>query len=479
MEKNSLASKTMHGIIWKFLERFCAQGISFLVSIVLARLLLPEDFGNVAMILIFITIADVFVNSGFSTALIQKKDADDLDYSTMFYSSQITSVIIYFIIFLLAPLVGKFYNNDFLILLLRVFALRIPISVYNSIQHAYVSNKMLFKKFFFSTLIGTIISGVVGIIMAYNGYGVWSLIAQYFINTIIDTLILSITIPWRPKLIFSLDRAKKLMSFGSKVLLADLSGTVFDQLRGLLIGKKYTSADLAFYEKGNQFPGFISSNVITSIMMVLFPALSKISDDVKKIKNATRTAIQVLSFVMYPLLFGLIICSNTIVIVLLTEKWIDSAYYIRILSLSTLIGLISNVSLQTIKAIGRSDVLLKLEFFKKPIYLLLLILGISISVKWVAITMVIYSVIGSFINMMALSKHVNYSLIEQMKDIFVPLCGSLLMIAIIYFINLPFSNMVVVLLLQILIGIVVYASFALIVKPNGYIYIKNLLLKRK
>ena len=477
MEKSSLTSKTMSGIMWKFLERFCAQGVSFIVSIVLARLLLPEDFGNVAMILIFIAIADVFVNSGFSTALIQKKDSDDLDYSTMFYSSQITSIIIYLIIFLLSPLVGKFYNNDFLVLLLRVFALRIPLSVFNSIQHAYVSNKMLFKRFFFSTLIGTVISGIVGIIMAYNGYGVWSLILQYFINTIVDTLVLFITTPWRPKLLFSLQRAKKLMSFGSKVLLADLSGTFFDQLRVLLIGKKYTSSDLAYYEKGSQFSGFISSNIISSIMTVLFPALSKISDNIDKVKNASRSAVQVLSLVMYPLLFGLIICAKPIVIVLLTEKWIDSVDFIRLLSISSLVGLISNVSLQTIKAIGRSDVLLKLEFIKKPIFLILLIIGISINVKWVAITMVIYSCIGSLINMIALSKYISYSLLEQIKDILIPLCGSLLMILVIYLIKIPFSNMLYVLLIQILLGVLIYLLVILTIKPKGYLFLKKLLFK--
>lgn len=461
--------------MWKFLERICAQGVSFVVSIILARLLLPEDFGNVAMILIFIAIADVFVNSGFSTSLIQKKDADDLDYSTMFYSSQLTSIMIYLIIFILAPLVGKFYNNDFLVILLRVFALRIPLSVYNSIQHAYISNKMLFKKFFFSTIIGTVFSGIIGIIMAYHGYGVWSLIAQYFINTIVDTLVLSITTPWKPKLIFSFSRAKKLMSFGSKVLLTDLIGTFFDQLRALLIGKKYTSSDLAYYEKGSQFSGFISSNIITSIMTVLFPALSKISDDIDKVKKASRLSVQVLSFAMLPLLFGLIICAKEIVIVLLTDKWIGSVDYIRLLSISSLIGLISSVSLQTIKAIGRSDVLLKLEFIKKPIFLILIIIGIKISVKWVAITMVIYSTIGSLINMIVLKKYVGYNIKEQISDIFIPLISSLIMIAIIYIIKLPFTNMLIILLFKFLIGFISYFILSIILKPEGYIYLKKII----
>ena len=355
--------------------------------------------------------------------------------------------------------------------------MRIPISVYNSIQHAYVSNKMLFKKFFFSTLIGTIISGIIGIIMAYRGYGVWSLIAQYFINTIIDTLILIITVPWKPKLMFSYVRAKKLMSYGSKVLLADLSGTFFDQLRGLLIGKKYTSSDLAFYEKGNKFPTFISNNITASIMAVLFPALSKISNNVIKVKKATRLAVQVLSFVMYPILFGLIICAKPIVIVLLTEKWVDSIIYLQLLSLASIINLVSSVSLQTIKAIGRSDVLLKLEFIKKPFFLILLIIGINYSVKGVAIFYVLYTIIGSLINMIALKKYINYNLIDQLKDISIPLLGSIIMAATIYIVKIPTNNMLLILIVDIIIGILVYFVFMIIAKPSSYVYLKKNLFK--
>ena len=185
-----LRKKTVSGIFWKFGERITAQLVSFIVSVVLARMLAPADYGMIAMVLIFITIADVFVSSGFATSLIQKKNSDELDYSTMFYCSLIVSIIIYIIIFISAPFIAKFYNNEFITILLRVFALRIPLSVYNTIQHAYVSSQMLFKRFFLSTLVGTIISGIVGIYLAYKNFGVWALVAQYFTNTIIDTLVL-------------------------------------------------------------------------------------------------------------------------------------------------------------------------------------------------------------------------------------------------------------------------------------------------
>ena len=226
-QKNTLFSN----LIWKFGERFLAQIVSFVVSIVLARMLMPEDYGVISLILVFITFADVFVTSGFSTSLIQKKDADEIDFSTIFFCSFAVSIVIYVILFFTAPLIADFYSTPILVPILRVFSLRIPISSYNSIQHAYVSRNMLFKKFFFSTLFGTLLSGVLGVVAAYNGLGAWALIIQYMTNTIVDTIVLRFTIQWRIKFKFSLKSASDLMKYGWKILAADLSGTFFEQLR--------------------------------------------------------------------------------------------------------------------------------------------------------------------------------------------------------------------------------------------------------
>ena len=227
MENNEIKKKVFSGVIWKFCERILAQGISFIVSVVLARLLLPSEYGTVAMVMIFITIAEVFMTSGFSTSLIQKKDANETDFSTIFYCNLVVSVILYIVLFSIAPIIANFYNTPILIPVLRVFALKIPISAYNSVQHAYVSRNMIFKRFFFSTLFGTLLSGFVGIIMAILGFGVWALVAQYLTNTIVDSIILSFTVPWHPQLKFSWNSAKNLMDYGCKVLAADLIGTFF------------------------------------------------------------------------------------------------------------------------------------------------------------------------------------------------------------------------------------------------------------
>lgn len=228
MSNKALKNKVLSGLIWKFGERILAQGVSFIVSVILARMLTPDEYGIIAMVLVFISLADVFVNSGFATALIQKKDADETDFSTIFWCSLLCSFLIYSILFMCAPFIGDFYNNTSLVLIIRIFGLKVPLSVYNSIQHAYVSKYMMFKKFFFSTLFGTIISGIIGILCAYMKAGVWALVVQYLINTIVDTVILMVTVKWYPKFRFSKKSAKLLMNYGSKILLADLSGTFLD-----------------------------------------------------------------------------------------------------------------------------------------------------------------------------------------------------------------------------------------------------------
>ena len=237
-EMQTLKLKTISGLFWRFGERITAQIISFVVSIVLARILMPEQYGIVAIVTIFINLANVFVTSGLGTSLVQKKEADELDFSTMFWASIIFSLMIYTVIFIVSPLIAKIYNNELLTIVLRVMGLKIPIAAINSIQQAYVQREMIFKKFFFSTIIGTIISAFVGIWMALNNFGVWSLVGQYLTNSIIDTVVLAITVKWRPHLVFSIERFKKLFSYGWKIMESSFIGTAFDQFRGLIIAAK-------------------------------------------------------------------------------------------------------------------------------------------------------------------------------------------------------------------------------------------------
>lgn len=479
MEKSSIKNKIFSGMFWKFGERILAQLVSFVISIVLARMLLPNEYGIVSIVLIFITIADVFVSSGFSSALIQKKDATDEDFSTIFYCSLAVSILTYIVLYLVAPFIANFYNMPELTLVVRVFSVKLIISAYNSVQHAYVSRNMIFKRFFFSTLFGTLLSGIVGIILAYKGFGVWALVAQYFVNSIVDSLVLSFTIPWHPRLVFSKKSAKELMGFGWKVLIADLSGTFFDQLRSLIIGKIYTPADLAFYNKGKQIPSILTDNMSTTIMTVLFPAIANESDDKDKVKILARQSLRMMSFIIFPLMIGCAFIAKPLILTLLTSKWESSVIFVQILCITSAISIIGSTSLQVIKAVGRSDILLKLEFIKKPIYFALLVIGAFISVFGIAVTGFIYTAIGSLINSKAMSKVIDYKVNEQIKDIAPSLLISLIMGIFIYAITLfNFSNNMLLLVIQVLVGIVIYIVLSIIFKIPEYKKIKSFFIER-
>lgn len=469
------SKQIVSNFVWKFSERIFARGIEFGISVVLARLLSPDDFGVISMVLVFITLADVFVSSGFSTALIQKKNANETDFSTMFYCSLASSVIVYSVIFLCAPYISEFYNMHELTLVTRVFALRIPLSVYNSIQHAYVSRHMMFKRFFFSTLFGTVLSGVVGILLALNGFGVWALISQYFVNTIVDTLVLAFTVHWYPKLLFSRSSAAELMSYGWKILFAEFSGNFFGQLRSLVIGRYYSASDLAIYNKGQQIPGLIYTNIGTSITTVLFPAMANINDDKEDIKRILRESTQILSYVLFPILIGLACVSKTFVITLFTEKWIAAVPFVIWMCFDYCIAVWGINILPALKAIGESGIVLKLEFLKKPVFIVLLIVGVKTNLTAVAITMVLYELYGTLVNIISSKKYLDYSLKESVSDIFPALIQSLIMGAAVYLLQFIGWSSFVTLMIQVICGIILYIVMSAFTHNRSFMFILNYL----
>lgn len=472
MEKKLQGNSISGGFIWKFGERLISQGVSFLVSLALARILSPDDYGIISLVLVFINLANVFITSGFATALIQKKDADDTDFSTMFYCSMVCSLVIYFIVFFSAPFVAKFYNNAILSAVLRVYALQVPLSVYNSIQTAFVSRNMLFQKSFLSSFISAVLSGAIGIGMAYANFGVWSLVAQSISLTLFNTVVLCFILPWHPQLKFSLSAAKGMMKFGSRVLFADLSGTFFNEIRSLIIGRVYKESDLAFYTKGQQLPNLITGNLSTSVMAVLFPAMSNFSDSVEEVKKLARRSIKLLSYLMFPTLFGLIAVMKPLIIFLYTEKWSASIPYAQLLCFGMAFGVIGIVPLQTLKAIGRSDVVFGLEFLKKPVYVLLLIIGVKHSVFGIAVTMVIYELYGLFVNMLQMKKYINYNLAEQFKDLAPSILLSALMLLILNFIP-AFDSVILTLFIKVIIGVLIYLCGSVLFKFEAFYYLKN------
>lgn len=461
------------------LERFSASGVSFIVSIVLARVLMPGDYGLVAMVMIFITLADVFISSGFNTALIQKKDADELDFSTVFWFSMAMSVIIYALLFVCAPFISDFYGEPALVPLLRVFALRIPMAVPNSIQHAFVSRNMIFKSFFFSTLLSTIASGITGVAMAFMGFGAYALIGQYFTKTIFDTVVLAFIVDWRPRLSFSMSRARGLMGYGSAVLAADLSGQFFDQLRGLIIGRYYTSTDLAFYNRGQQFPQFVTSNVSSAIMAVLFPAIANEADDLGKVRSMTRRALKTTGFIFFPLMIGLACVADPLVDVLLTSKWKDCVFFLQILAINNALGLWGGVSLDSLKAIGKGGSLVKLEVVKKPVYVLLLVVGVVVSVHAIAVTMLLYGIYGALINMRELSRQTGYTVRNQILDVLPEVTMSLVMGVVVFSLNAASLSSLAKLLMQVTVGIVICVTIARGTHMESWDYMVELLSKKK
>ena len=459
------------GLFWKFGERITAQVISLLVSIILARLLLPSDYGAVALMMVFITIADVFVSSGFGSALIQKQDVDNIDYSSVLYISLAISVILYILLFFSAPLIAGFYDLPVMFPALRVLGIRLIIAAVNSVQQAYVSKNMMFQRFFWSTLSGTLLSGLVGIYMAYNGMGVWALIAQYMTNTCIDTLVLWFTVRWRPDMICSLARVKGLLSYGWKLLISSLLDTGYNQLRSLIIGKIYTSEDLAYYNHGERYPSLIVVNINNSISSVLFPALAKNQNETDRIKEMTRKAIQVSSYIMWPLMVGLGIIAEPMVKMILTDKWIDCVPFIRVFCFSYGLWPIHTANLQAINAMGRSDLYLKLEIIKKISGLMILFISVPFGPLVIAWGLAVMGILSTFINAMPNVKLLGYSYKEQLRDSLLPFILSLVMALVIYPFNLFGLKNLVVVVLQILSGGILYILLSIITKQSAFYYL--------
>lgn len=462
--------------IWRFAERCGAQLVTFIVSIVLARILKPEDYGTVALVTVFTTIMQVFVDSGLSTALIQKKDADDLDFSSVFYFNFAVCIILYLIMFFSAPVIASFYEMLELTPIVRVISLTIVISGVKGVQQSYVSRNMLFKRFFYATLGGTIFSAFLGIAMAYAGFGVWAIVAQQLSNTAIDTLILWVTVKWRPKLMFSWERLKGLLGFGWKLLCSALLDTIYNNLRSLIIGKVYSSADLAYYNEGKKFPNLIVTNINTSIDSVLLPAMAKEQDDKDRVKNMTRRSIMVSCFIMAPLMIGLACCASNIVTVVLTEKWLPCVFFLQIFCVTYMFYPIHTANLNAIKAMGRSDLFLKLEIWKKVVGMILLLSTMFISVEAMAYSLLISTLTSMIINSWPNKKLLNYSFLEQMKDIFPSILLALGMGAVVYLIGyLPIPTLPL-LLIQVICGGVIYIVGSAVFKLEPYVYVKGLVL---
>ena len=467
MSKNVVATN----FIWRFMERISAQLVTFFVSIFIARILSPADYSAISIILVFITFANILVSNGFATALIQSKKTDSLDFSSVFYFSFAFSIILYFILFFIAPYIAKWYNMPILSPTLRVLGIRIIISSINSLQHSYVARNMAFRKFFFSTLGGTIISAIVGVICAVNKMGVWALVLQYLTNTLIDTVVLWITVKWRPTREFSLHRLARLLSYGWKLLTSALIGAIYDDLRTLIIGKANTKEDLAFYSKGQQFPKLIMTNVSTSITSVVFPYFSKLQDDKERLKKSIRKTLRTSTVIIAPLMIGLLTIATPLVKLLLTNKWIDCVPFLQISCLFYLISSIYTIYLQGYKSIGKSGLALIIELVDDVFGIILVILFLKKGAFYIASVMVISRVIACVVCFYYNKKLFDMKMTEQFYDIVIPIVFSLIMSVSISLFNLININYILRMIVQCVCGFIVYSFMCLIFR---YPFLKSI-----
>lgn len=471
MDRNTVVK----GLFWVYLENIAAQVVSFIITIILARLLAPSLFGTIALVAVFINVANVFVNTSFSSALIQKKDADELDYNTMFWFNLGISILLYILLFFAAPTVAHYYNDESLTSILRVLAISIPLCAFNSIQVAYVSSHMIFKKTFYSHSGGALLSGIVGVVLAYLGFGVWALVWQRLTNVAFNTIILRLIVPWTPKFQFSSKRLWPMFTFGWRVLATGLMFTIYNEVRSLIIGKRYSTEDLGYYDRGWSFPKLIASNIDSTVTRVLFPALASEQDNSVRLMDKTRRAAKTSAYVMTPFLFLLAAMAEPLVNFLLGEKWLPCVPYLQIMCFVWWLQPTQTCTIQAIKSIGRSDIYLRLEILNKVVGVGLLLYAVFVmdSVFAIAVTMFAYEVFSIITYGIVSHHYIGYKLRFQFVDILVPMVIALISCALSNLTALLIHNNIVIICVYLVLGLSVYVLISELFKVDAYLYVKN------
>ena len=470
-------TKITTNMFWRFAERILAQLVAFAVYVVLARILDPDLFGTVALLTVFINILQVFVESGLGNALIQKKDADNLDFSTVFFTNVVFCSFLYLLLFCLAPCISSFYNDSALTPFIRVLGITVLISGVKNVQQAYVSRHMMFRKFFFATLGGTIVAGVVGILMALNGAGVWALVAQHVINLLIDTIILWIIVRWKPSAKYSFERLKGLFGFGWKLLVSSLIEAIYNNVYQLVVGKKYNTEALAYYNQGEKIPKLIVTNINTSMDSVLFPVMSNVQDEKEHLRSMTKRTIKTSIYILAPLMFGLAAIGEPLVSVMLTEKWLPAVPFLRIFCVTYVFYPIHTANLNALKAMGRSDLFLKLEIMKKVVGISAILITVNISATAIAYSLLVTNFICQIINSWPNRKLLKYGYLEQIKDILPCLGLALLMAVCVFFVKYVNLPTILVLIIQIVLGAAIYLGGSKILKIESLNYLIEIVKK--
>ena len=481
MKANTQSEKSVviKSLVFKFLERAGYQGIAFVVQLVLARLLDPTDYGMLTLLTIFISVSQVLVQSGLNTALIQRKDITENDYSSIFYVSLFISAALYIVLFITAPFIAAFYNMPDLKDVLRVLALVLIPGAFNSIQNAKVAREMRFKELMFCTIGSVLISGTVGITMAFMGCGVWALVGQQLSSRVAICILLLTIVKWRPKPVLEWDRVRKLFSFGWKLMISALIDTIFRELQSLVIGKKYDAGMLGYYNRGKQFPDIIINNVNGSIQSVMLPALSKHNGDNDKVKSMMRRSIVTSSFLIFPICMGLAVIAEPMIHLVLTDKWLPCVPYLQAYCFVYAFWPIHTANLQALNAQGRSDMLLTIEIIKKTYGLGVLVFTVVCFDSPLAIVLgqCFTTLLSCFVNAAPNKRLLQYGYGEQMHDILPSFGITAIMGAAVYSITFLKLNAVLTLALQVPIGIGSYLLLAKLFKLECFDYILNMVRK--
>lgn len=475
----SLKSKTVKGVGWSFADSLGSQGITFIVGLVLARMLTPAEYGLIGIILIFVNIFNSIVNSGFSAALIRKKDATDDDYSTVFITNMAISVVLAIALFFSAPLIADFFNQPQLDALSKAMSCIVIINALGLVQFTILTKRIDFKTHTKISLIASISSGIIGIGMAFAGYGVWSLVGQQISRQLLNTLLLWLYNKWIPKMHFSTKSFKELFGFGWKLLVSSLIDVAWRDIYQVVIGKCYSAATLGHYTYANQYGSIFSSNLTTIIQRVSYPVLSSIQDDKDRMKQAYRRVIKVTMLATFVLMLGLAAVAQPLILVLIGEQWIIASYFLPIICLQMFLYPLHAINLNMLQVQGRSDLFLRLEIIKKAIAVIPLLLGIFIDIYWMLWGSVFAGMFAFYLNSYYSGKLLNYSTTDQVKDILPSFGIAVIMAIITYLVSLLPLSPFILLPLQIIVGAVITIVLCEIIKPEEYKELKNIALSAK
>lgn len=475
-----MKNKLLNGMFWKLLERFGYQGTQFILQLLLARLLEPEIYGILSLLVVFTSLANVFIQTGFSTSLIQNKDVTEEDYSSVFWVTLAVAGVLYGVIFAAAPLISVAYEMPEIVAPLRVLALMLIPGAINSVQLAKVAREMDFRKVFISNIGGAVVSGVVGIAIALLGGGLWALVAQTMLNVVVACLVMCFTSKLRVRFVCNLKRVKVLFSFGWKLMCSSLLGTLYHDLSTLVIGLKYDSGTLGYYNRGKQFPQFLINAVNGTVESVMLPALAEKQEDKKTVKDIMRSSVVMSAYVIFPVMAGLAGVAEPLIELLLTEKWLPCVPYLQVFCFSLAFYPVHSCNLQAINAVGRSDIFLKLELIKKAYGLVFLVIALVFfdSPLAIAMTGICTTLISCFVNASPNKKLIGYSYLEQMKDIlpFAAMAAVMLLCVLaLGLLNLPAW---ILLILQVIVGIVVYVALSAVFRIKPFLQILSLVTSR-